>query len=563
MLHILKCAKFSLVTLSFFLLVSGQLHAANDDTVVVVGGDYNYPPYEFIDADGQPSGYNVELTRAIAEVMGMQVEFHFGSWASVRQDLLDGKVDALQGMVSSEERKKTFDFSPPHAIVHQSIFARKDNASAISLDDLKGKQVAVQENGIMHDYLIQSNVGAELVTVETHADALRHLAAGKHDYALVANLPGLYLGKELQLNNIVPVGKPFQALQYGYAVRKGDDALLAQFSEGLAILNNTGRHQEIYNKWLGSLQASDISWRQYGKVAAIFSGLLLLILGGTMFWNRMLRLQVNKRTAELHLQQKQLIQADRMTSLGVLVSGVAHEINNPTGLLLLNLPMIQDVWADTEEILDQYYEEQGDFMVGGLPYSQMRNEIPVLLEDMNHGAGKIKRIVNDLKDFSRQEGDNLNQVFDLDDVVSTAVRMTEKSIKNSTDNFLVDYNNALPPVKGNKQRIEQVIINLILNACQSLQSRRAALNIYTFYDPKAKQVCLKVVDEGCGIEMKNLSRLFDPFFTTRREQGGTGLGLSISAGIVQSHGGELKFDSKLGEGTAVLLTLPVMENPND
>ncbi|GGK75155.1 histidine kinase [Amphritea balenae] len=524
---------------------------------VLIGGDYNYPPYEFLDDKGQPTGYNVELTLAIAEVMGMTVEFRFSDWAGVRKALQNGQLDALQGMVNSPERRQAFDFSPPHAIVHQSIFARRGEPRATSLEQLRNKEVVVQKNGIMHDYLLQNDVGAKLITVETHADALRQLAAGKHDYALVANLPGLYLGQELGLSNIVPVGKPFQAQQYGYAVLKGNDALLAQFSEGLAILINTGRQQQIYNKWLGPLQEQGLPWKQYGKTAAILSALLLLILGGTVIWNRMLRRQVDKRTAELHIQQQQLIQADKMTSLGILVSGVAHEINNPTGLLLLNLPIIREAWQDCEDILEQRYEQQGDFLLGGLAYSQMRDEIPALLTDMNDGAHRIKRIVNDLKDFSRQESDDFSEPFDLNDVVATAVRLAENSINSSTDHFSVSYSSSLPSVDGNAQRIEQVIINLILNACQALNDRNSAIKVRTFRQAESQQICLQIVDEGCGIEARNLTRLLDPFFTTRREQGGTGLGLSVSSGIVQAHGGQLKFESEEKRGTTVTLTLPV------
>ncbi len=279
--------------------LSANARELSPDQTIIIGGDYNYPPYEFINNKGQPSGYNVELTLAIAEVMGMKVKFRFSDWADVRKALETGEIDALQGMVNSPERRATFDFSPAHAIVHQSIFARRNEPRATSLSELRDKDVVVQKNGIMHDYLLQNDVGARLSTVETHADALRQLAAGKHDYALVANLPGLYLGKELGLSNLIPVGKPFQAQHYGYAVLKGNEDLLAQFSEGLAILKNTGRQQQIYNTWLGPLQEKSLPWKQWGKWAASLSALLLLFLGGSIIWNRMLQRQVGLRTAEL------------------------------------------------------------------------------------------------------------------------------------------------------------------------------------------------------------------------------------------------------------------------
>ncbi|MBY4675715.1 transporter substrate-binding domain-containing protein [Marinobacterium arenosum] len=554
-----------LPTLLCALLLSGgiaQARTFQPDDIIVVGGDYNYPPYEFLDEDGQPAGYNVELTRAIAEVMGMKVRFELADWAEMREALENGDIDALQGMVSSTERSATLAFSPPHAIVYQSIFARRGDPKATSLEQLRGKQVVVQQHGIMHDYLLQNDVGAIIITAATHADALRQLAAGKYDYALVANLPGLYLGQELGLSNIVPVGRPFQAQRYGYAVLKGHEELLAQFSEGLAILKNTGRQQAIYDKWLGPLQEQGLPWKQLGKVAAILSVLLLVGLGGTVIWNRMLKRQVDKRTAELHMQQQQLIQADKMTSLGILVSGVAHEINNPSGLLLLNLPVLREAWQDCQDYMEQRYEQEGDFMLGGLAYSRMREEIPAMLDEMHEGARRIKRIVNDLKDFARQESEDIREPFDLNEVVATAVRLVDNSIRNSTDHFQVRYSERIAPVLGNAQRIEQVVINLILNACQALPNRSKGVSLRTLYRADLQQVSLLVEDQGCGIEPENLNRLLDPFFTTKREHGGTGLGLSVSSGIVQAHGGSLTFESSPGQGTSVMMTLPTSGAPN-
>ncbi|WP_315980398.1 ATP-binding protein [Aliamphritea spongicola] len=407
----------------------------------------------------------------------------------------------------------------------------------------------------MHDYLLQNNVGAIINTAETHADALRQLSSGKHDFALVANLPGLYLEQELGLNNIMPVGQPFQAQQYGYAVLQGNEALLARFSEGLAILNNTGRKQEIYNKWLGSLQDRGIPWRDIGKITFWASVLLLIFLSVAVIWNRLLKREVNKRTRELHIQQQQLIQADKMTSLGILVSGVAHEINNPTGLLLLNLPIIQDAWHDCEATLEERYKEQGDFDLGGLPYSQMRQEIPALLEDMHNGARRIKRIVNDLKDFSRQEDDDIRETFNLNDVVNTTTRLLDNNIQKYTDHFSSRLASHLPDCSGNAQRIEQVIINLIVNACQALENRTQNIHLETFYLPTQNLVGLDITDQGHGISPEDLPRLLDPFFTTRREHGGTGLGLSISSGIVKSHGGQLEFAANQPRGTRVRMTI--------
>ncbi len=548
-----------------FLACYSPYSLANDwtspNTVIIVGGDYNFPPYEFIDAEGNPTGYNIDITKAIAKVMGMKVEIVLDNWDTMREGLNKGSINILQGMTITPERQLSLSFSPPHAKVQQSVFARTNSKAPRNLDDLKGKEIIVQNLGSMHDYLLQNDVNAKIIPVPTHEDALRLLSSGKHDYAIVANLPGLYLGKELGLSNINVVAKPFTARGYGYAVTKGNEDLLAQFNEGFAILQNTGQQQEIYDKWLGLLEKDPYAyWKPIGMVAGGLSIIMLLALGVTFIWNRTLRTQVNKRTNELHLQQQQLIQADKMSSLGILVSGVAHEINNPTGLLLLNLPVLKESWHDSQEILEEHYKKHGDFTFAGLKYSRLRDDIPLMIEEMHEGAKKIKNIVEDLKDFTRHDSAQ-DEIINLNEVVAAAIRLVENTIRKSTYHFSVDYAKNLPPLNASSQRIEQVIINLILNACQALSSHHEKVNIKTQHNLKDKTVELVVSDTGCGIATENINRLTDPFFTTKRELGGTGLGLSVSASIIQAHNGKLVYESEINKGTIVTLTLPVKNKP--
>jgi signal transduction histidine kinase len=539
-------------------------------TAIVIGGDRDYPPYEFLDKDGKPAGYNVDLSRAIADVMGMQVEFRFGGWSEMRSALMRGSVDVLQGISYSEDRAKILAFSPPHTIINHAIFARKGTPPVSTLEELRGKEIIVFQDGIMHDYLKSLGFAEELVLTDTPADALRLLASGKHDYAVVAMLPGMYIIREHKLSNLIPVAKSISSQRYCYAVRKGNEELLARFNEGLAILKKTGQYQEIYNKWLGVLGPPKVAWEKVVRYGAMVLIPLLVVLAGTVLWSRTLQKRVARRTGELALEvterkraleelrlhQDKLIQADKMTSLGILVAGVAHEINNPNGLILLNMPIIREVYQDTEEILETRYHEQGDFTLGGLPYSRMRNEVPHLLEEMQEGANRIKRIVEELKDFARQDTAAATDPVDFNGIVQAAVRLVDSSIRAATNRFEASYAPDLPMIRGNAQRIEQVVVNLLLNACQALPDTERRITLVTFNDPGADAVVLRLSDEGTGIAPEHIPHLTDPFFTTKRETGGTGLGLSVSASIVKEHDGSLEFESDPGRGTTVTLTLP-------
>jgi polar amino acid transport system substrate-binding protein len=186
----------------------------------------------------------------------------------------------------------------------------------------------------------------------------------------------------------------------------------------------------------------------------------------------------------------------------------------------------------------------------------MRETIPRLFTEMHEGAKRIKRIVDDLKDFARRDTTASMEPLDLNQVAQTAVRLVEPSLREATGHFTADYCQELPTTRGNSQRIEQVIINLLLNACQSLPDKERRISLATGYEPSSRSVFVTVTDEGSGISPDVRPHLTDPFFTTKRDSGGTGLGLSVSAGIIKEHGGALEFDSASGTGTAVTLRLP-------
>lgn len=538
---------------------------------IIVGGDKDYPPYEYLDANGKPAGYNVDLTRAIAEVMGLQVVFRLGGWSEQLQDLKTGRIDLLQGISWSEQRAAQIDFVPPHTVVNHAIFARRESPVVSSLAELKGKKVTLHRDGIMHEQLLRQGYGPDLVPTPTPADALRLLASGECEYAVVAMVPGMYIVREYKLSNLVPVARSIASQKYGHAVRKGNGELQAKLTEGLAILKKTGQYDEIHTKWLGVLEPEGLAVAKAIKLAALVLVPLLLVLGGMACWSRSLHRQVALRTAdltreiaertaaeqELRRNQQQLVQADKMAALGILVSGVAHEINNPNGLILLNMPILKDVCNDALEQLEQHCPDQEALQLGGLGYGRVKQELPLMLEEMQDGARRIKRIVDDLKDFARQDDAALMEPLDLNQVTQAAVRLVDRSLRGATNRFEAAYDESLPLIRGSSQRIEQVLVNLLLNACQALTDQQRGIYLRTFSDPDHQRVGVSVRDEGCGIAPEHLDRLTDPFFTTKRETGGTGLGLSVSAGIVKEHGGSLHFSSPPGHGTTVTVLLPI------
>ena len=257
------------------------------------------------------------------------------------------------------------------------------------------------------------------------------------------------------------------------------------------------------------------------------------------------------------LQQQQLIQADKMASLGILVSGVAHEINNPNNFIMLNGEILSMAWQNVMPILQKYYEENGDFLLAGMPYTRAHEKIGQLISGISEGAMRIGKIVEALGGFARQDAGDLDQSVDPNAVVESAMVIVNNLIRKSTHHPSVELEENLPKIRGNKQQLEQVIINLITNSCQALQSPQKCLFVSTSYNETSDLITIRVRDEGEGIPPENLNHIIEPFFTTKRDTGGTGLGLSVSYNIVKNHGGHLHFTSRFGKGTTATVMLPV------
>jgi signal transduction histidine kinase len=254
--------------------------------------------------------------------------------------------------------------------------------------------------------------------------------------------------------------------------------------------------------------------------------------------------------------QAQLIHANKMTSLGTMASGIAHEINNPNNFILSNAQIIADVWSDLIVLLEEEGGVDPDTVLGGLSYSEVMELVPKLLGGIIEGAGRINTIVSRMKQYSRPvQQENKDQVS-LNRVVRFAVSMLEREIKKRTDRFETSLKEDLPEILGYEEQLEQVVINLIHNALQALPDRTGGVRVVTRQADGVIE--LAVTDDGIGISDGSKARIFEPFYTTKQERGGTGLGLYISYGIVREHGGDLIVQSRPGQGTTMTLRFPIL-----
>ncbi len=294
---------------------------------IVVGGDSNYPPYEYLDENGQPAGFNVELTRAIAKRAGLNVDIQLKPWNQIKKGLISGEIDMTQGMFYSPERDQAFDFSAPHSMVSHVIVAASGIPLTEDLAALKGKTVVVMKGDIMQD-LVTSEEMIRVVTADSQEEVLKTLVEGLYDYALVARLPALYWIEKNGWSRLQVGEKALVAPEYCYAVKEGNGPLLALFAEGLSSIKASGEFRQIFNRTLNLYEDFERKYFRHLVIAAVALVALLIV---AIIWNKQLKSKVKERTNELEtevLLHRRHLQAleEREETINLLLNSTAEGI---------------------------------------------------------------------------------------------------------------------------------------------------------------------------------------------------------------------------------------------
>ena len=207
-------------------------------------------------------------------------------------------------------------------------------------------------------------------------------------------------------------------------------------------------------------------------------------------------------------------------------------------------------------IVDDYQKSHSDLKIARLDYAFFREHIMTLVEDMAHGSERIKGIVDGLRTFVRKDDGLLVDNIDINSLIQAGTRLVHNQVHKKAEMEL-DLTPELPSFTGNAQKIEQVLINLIVNASDAMREEvKGKIAVKTSLLDN-EQLLIEIADNGMGMTSKTLKQIFDPFFTTKRARGGTGLGLAISYRIIEEHGGTITVASQPGEGTTFTITIPI------
>jgi two-component system NtrC family sensor kinase len=291
-------------------------------------------------------------------------------------------------------------------------------------------------------------------------------------------------------------------------------------------LDEIGQLANTFNKMIESLQQSRNEIEDY---------------------NRTLEEKIIQRTLELEEAQAQLIQSEKMSAIGQLAAGVAHELNNPLGGIL----------GYAQFALEKMKKKSTDEPVDKEVSSFIR-----YLSDIETQARRCKAIVQNLLRFSRSRRDTDFEAIDVRSIIEDTVTFVEHQLHMNQIELNLEFDAYLPNIQGNGGQLQQVFTNLIINAMHA-SVPETSITIKSRYSPALGEfggaVELQFIDQGSGIEPENIKKIFEPFFTTKEVGKGTGLGLSVSYGIIKDHGGEIKVDSVVGRGTIFTLILPVQK----
>jgi signal transduction histidine kinase len=273
---------------------------------------------------------------------------------------------------------------------------------------------------------------------------------------------------------------------------------------------------------------------------------------------------------QLSMAQAQLLQSEKLASIGQLAAGVAHEINNPISFVFSNFGTLQTYVASLLRVLARY-EEAEPFIADAdvargiadlreqVDLAFLQEDVLALMTESRDGIERVRKIVQDLKDFSRVDVHQQWQWADLHQGIDSTLNIVNNEVKYKAD--VVKEYGTIPEVECLPSQINQVIMNIVVNGAQAIEGPRGRITIRT--GASGGNVWIEIADNGCGIPQAIQSRIFDPFFTTKPIGTGTGLGLSLSYGIIQKHRGRIDMQSEEGVGTTFRIELPIRQPDAD
>jgi signal transduction histidine kinase len=252
-------------------------------------------------------------------------------------------------------------------------------------------------------------------------------------------------------------------------------------------------------------------------------------------------------------------QIDQMTVLSTLISGIAHEINNPNNIISLSTDLVRDIWGEVYEYIESNTMDSSAIFIHSQDIASLNQNVRNLLDNIISGSDRINRTISAVRDFVRMDSTERMTDCNIFSIIKSSLMLCDDLIAKSTSDFVVQCDHDIPHVMAYLRLVQQAIVNVVKNACEALTERSQKIVLSVQYQKETNSVLLSITDEGQGIAADTLPQIYNPFFTTKRNRGSLGLGLSVTQAIMNKHKGSISIDSKHGFGTTVVLRFPAVQ----
>jgi PAS domain S-box-containing protein len=559
--------------------------------VIEICGDSNYPPFEYIDNDGECKGFNVDITKSIAKEMGFDISFNLMEWTKAIEYVKSNDFQAIQGMSISSKRRESFSFSKEYITVFHSIYTLKERTDINQFDDLYKLKIAVQENDISFDIITKkANVNKPIhVVVVSNQEIALQLLINKEVDAIAGNrLTILYYAKEKSCTNLIKsVGEPINITKFGIGFRKNRRDLLSLFNLGIHRIKENGVYKSIYDKWFGqqidyldnqiieNVGTGVVCLNSLGIITAINNSACSLlelkkennILKSfyesdlTKVIDGYLIQEILDDSSTAYLKEIKYFTNEEEKWLKVNLSPLLDFENSIIGVII----NFRDITKDkkTEEALKTQEKMQS---LGRLilnvaheirnPLTSIKNFVSLipenfddeefrasLLKHVPQQVGIIDNILKDLLMYSSPKEPNIVSVK-----LTSFFQELKECIKPNKSIYLKFDIEKQIEIHVDEKQLWQIMMNIINNAIDAVEEEGVIL-ISAVTAGNNVKICIE--DDGIGILKEDISKIFDPFFTNK--ESGTGLGLYITYQLINENNGEIEIESN-GRGTKVMIT---------
>jgi signal transduction histidine kinase len=501
---------------------------------IIVGADYDYKPFTYLDNTGQEKGFDVDIIKSIADKNNWELEFRFTEWDQALKNLEKGKVDVLLSVLYTDQRDTVFDYTIPYNEDYYGIFVREDS-DVKDVSDLSQKQIITLEgDASITRFIRPMALFTNTTLVKSLPEAIRLLSEGEGDAVLAPYSIGMEAIEDLQIRNVEVVGPSIMPILYRFAVKEGDAQLLSLLNDGIDYVKVSGKKEELLKKW-DFHKRDKVSLKKVIRYVEIGLIPFFLTIALLILWTKTLRRSVAKQTKVL--QEKTATLEKLNSTKDKLFSVIGHDLRSPFNSIL----------GYSKLLINKRHEYDAD-------------KLDYFLKNINTTAENTLILLDNLLCWARSQTGQIKyqpEATRLEDEIAQSVNFASPSasIKNISLNHLSNYETE---IHVDKNMLRTILRNLISNAIKFTHPS-GKIDIYSVHDHN--EVEITVSDNGPGMDEETRKKVFQANTNmvskgTGNEKG-TGLGLILCKEFVETHGGKIWVESELGKGSDFHFTIPV------